>query len=121
MIGERIKELRKQKSLTQKELAEALGVDRSSIGKYETGTLPSSEVVLKMAEFFGVSVDSLYGRDGHTIEAENDAERELLVMFRKTEGIPEEKRKEITEYIGSTIDMYLKAIGANPENGGKEE
>lgn len=119
MIGERIKQLRKQKSLTQKELAEALGVDRSSIGKYETGTLPSSEIVLKAAEFFGVSVDNLYGRDGHILEAENDAERELLVMFRKTEGIPEEKRKEITEYIGSTIDMYLKAIGASSENGSK--
>lgn len=113
MIGDRIKQLRKKRGMTQKELGEALGVDRSSIGKYETGTPPSSEIILKAAEYFKVSVDYLYGRDTQKLEAENDAERELLVMFRKTDGIPDEKRREITDYIGSTIDMYLKAIGAD--------
>ena len=70
MIGDRIKQLRKKRGMTQKELGEALGVDRSSIGKYETGTPPSSEIILKAAEYFGVSVDYLYGRYSQKLEAE---------------------------------------------------
>lgn len=44
-----IKGLRKAAGMTQKELADAIGIDRSSIGKYETGTQPSSEVLMKLA------------------------------------------------------------------------
>ena len=112
MTGERIKNLRKSRGMTQQQLADALGVERSSIGKYETGSLPSAEGMLKLAEYFGVSVDYLFGRNtDEALHAENDAERRLLTMFRKTDGIPDEKREEITKYIGSTIDMYLRAIG----------
>lgn len=113
MIGERIKELRKENNLTQKQLADAIGIDRSSIGKYETGTPPSSDVLLRIAEYFGVSVDYLYGRVTRNIEAENDDERELLVMFRKTNAMTDSQRKEITDYIKSTIKMYIKATGAD--------
>lgn len=111
MIGDRIKNLRKERGLTQQQLAEVLGVERSSVGKYETGSLPSAEVMLRMAEYFSVSVDYLCEREEQgMVHAENEAERRLLVMFRKTDGISEERREEITRYIGSTIDMYLKAL-----------
>ncbi|MBQ8697019.1 MAG: helix-turn-helix transcriptional regulator [Clostridia bacterium] len=117
MTGERIKNLRRERGLTQQQLADALGVERSSVGKYETGSLPSAEVMLRMAEYFAVSVDYLCEREEQgMVHAENEAERRLLVMFRKTEGISEARRDEITRYIGSTIDMYLKAL-----EGGKDE
>ena len=112
MIGERIKNLRKGKGMTQQQLADVLGVERSSVGKYETGSLPSAEVMLRMAQFFDVSVDYLCEREeSGAVRVENEAERQLLVMFRKTDGISEKRREEITKYIGSTIDMYLKAMG----------
>jgi len=111
MTGERIKNLRKQRGLTQQQLADELGVERSSVGKYETGSLPSGEMMLKMAEYFSVSVDYLFEREGEGgIRAENEAERQLLILFRKTDGISDKRREEITRYFGSTIDMYLKAL-----------
>lgn len=116
MTGERIKALRKERGLTQQQLAEVLGVDRTSIAKYETGQLPSAEVILRLAEYFSVSVDYLCERSqGAPMQAENDAERDLLVMFRKTDGIPAQHRAEITRYIESTIDMYLKAMGVDDD------
>lgn len=117
MTGERIKGLRRERHLTQQQLADALGIERSSIGKYETGSMPSAEVMLRLAEFFGVSVDYLCEREtDDALRAENDAERQLLVMFRRTEGIPEERREEITQHIRSTIEMYLNALGVKNDD-----
>ena len=115
MTGKIIKELRTARGLTQRELAEALSVDRSSIGKYETGTMPSGDVLLKLAEYFGVSVDYLCEREQSGEIARDADERELLVMFRKTSGISPERREQIKEYISSTIDMYLKAMGESDD------
>ena len=119
MTGEIIKNLRKGRGLTQRQLADALHIDRSSVGKYETGSMPSGEMLLRLAEFFGVTVDYLCERDGEAMLAENDAERRLLTMFRRTDGLSDERREEITEYIGSTIDMYLRAIASDGESGGR--
>lgn len=60
-ISEKIKFLRKQKRITQEELAKRISVERSSVGKYETGTTPSMEILIKIAKYFGVTVDYLTG------------------------------------------------------------
>ena len=59
----RITELRKEKGLSQVALAKELGVDCSTIAKYETGDrLPDVVMLCKLASFFGVSTDYLLGR-----------------------------------------------------------
>ncbi|HCH92729.1 MAG TPA: XRE family transcriptional regulator [Clostridiales bacterium] len=59
----RIVELRKEKGLSQVGLAKELGVDCSTIAKYETGDrLPDVVMLCKLASFFGVSTDYLLGR-----------------------------------------------------------
>lgn len=59
----RIAELRKEKGLSQATLAKALGVDCSTIAKYETGDrLPDVVMLGKLADFFEVSTDYLLGR-----------------------------------------------------------
>ncbi len=63
MFGERIQQLRKEKGLTQTALAEALGVTQQAVGKWETGrSSPDPATLMRLAEYFGVSVDSLLGR-----------------------------------------------------------
>lgn len=58
----RIKELRKKKKLTQKELAKELGITQTVVGKYEHGDIsPRPDKWQKMADFFGVSIDYLKG------------------------------------------------------------
>lgn len=61
-FGKRLKELRKQRDLTQKQLAELLGTKDSIISFYETGERnPSPEIIKKLATILGVSTDYLMG------------------------------------------------------------
>ena len=56
----RIKELRKRRSITQEELAEALGLDHSTIAKYELGTRSVKiDTIRKMCDYFGCTMDYL--------------------------------------------------------------
>ncbi len=62
MYGQRIKECRQLKNLSQSELAVLLKTTQSTIGKYEREELqPNIETILKMCEQFGVSADYLLG------------------------------------------------------------
>lgn len=54
----RVKELRKEKGLTQQKLAKEVGISRSAIAMYETGECdPSSEMLKTLSIFFDVSTD----------------------------------------------------------------
>lgn len=68
-INENLKKLRVLKSLTQSDMAEILGISLSSYQKYERDkncVTPSLDVLLRIADFFGVSVDYLLGREPAT-------------------------------------------------------
>lgn len=61
-FGNRLKELRIQKGLTQKELGERVGVTKSVISFYELRErTPSPDVLIKLASVFHVSADELLG------------------------------------------------------------
>jgi transcriptional regulator with XRE-family HTH domain len=65
-IGEKITQLRKEKGLSQTELAEAISASREAISKYERGeAVPSVEVAAKIADVFEVTLDYLIGKDHH--------------------------------------------------------
>lgn len=59
MLSETIKELRKQSRLTQQELADELGVKRSTLANWECGTRPTDENLKDIAEFFGCEIEDL--------------------------------------------------------------
>ncbi len=62
--AERIRLLRTEAGLTQGELSKYLGIERSTLTKYETGERrPDMEQLCKIADFFGASVEYLIGRD----------------------------------------------------------
>jgi len=63
-FSERLKELRKSKGITQKQMAEHLCMVEQSYQMYEYGKRePNHETTIKLADFFDVSVDYLLGRD----------------------------------------------------------
>lgn len=63
MLGDRIKELRLINDMTQKDLADFLGVTPKAVSFYELNQRePSTDIILKMAQKFNVSTDYLYGR-----------------------------------------------------------
>ena len=72
---EKLQELRKQKGLTQEELAEALYVSRTAISKWESGRgYPSIDSLMAISKFFSISIDILLsGEEVLTIAQEEQA------------------------------------------------
>jgi transcriptional regulator with XRE-family HTH domain len=65
MFGERIRFLREEKELTQQQIAEAIGSTQQKISNYENETVePDCETLIKLADFFGTTVDFVLGRPG---------------------------------------------------------
>ena len=60
-FGERLRRLRKDRDITQGQLAEVIGVVPSAVGKYERipQSYPSVEALIKIADYFNVSIDYL--------------------------------------------------------------
>lgn len=73
-IGNTIKYLRKERDITQEELADILGVSYQSVSRWETGICyPDMELLPVLSDFFGVTVDKLLGVN-ETIEREKVAQ-----------------------------------------------
>ena len=62
MIGEQIKKLRVKRGMTQEKLGQLIGVTMQAVSKWERGGVPDAEIVPRIADVFGVSIDVLYGR-----------------------------------------------------------
>lgn len=63
-IGDRIKELRKEKNFSQSQLARRIGVSQKAVDYWELGTNePKASYIVKLAELFEVSADFLLGID----------------------------------------------------------
>ena len=59
-LGERIREQRKSRRMSQEKVAELVGVSRQAVAKWESGqSVPTTENLLRLAEAFGITVDSL--------------------------------------------------------------
>ncbi len=72
-FNEKIQLLRKQKEITQEELAEAIYVSRTAISKWESGRgYPSIDSLKALSEFFGVTIDELLSGEELLIIAEED-------------------------------------------------
>ena len=75
-FNEKLQELRKQKGLTQEELAERLYVSRTAISKWESGRgYPNIDSLKAVAKFFSVTVDELLSADELLTVAEADTKR----------------------------------------------
>lgn len=63
-LGKNIRILRKKAGLTQKELADKLGMTYSNIGRYENdGTMPPVNTLLELCELFSVNIDDIIHKD----------------------------------------------------------
>ena len=83
-FGENLHKLRKERNISQEQLAEELNVSRQTIGKWENGvTYPETECLIQISDFFEVSIDFLLKgtvMDSNIMEAasNNGADEETL-------------------------------------------
>ena len=77
-LNEKLQELRKQKGLTQEELAQALYVSRTAISKWELGRgYPNIDSLKAIAQFFSVSIDDLLsGEEILTLAQEENKQKQ---------------------------------------------
>lgn len=104
MFREQLKNLRKQHNITQEQLAAIVGVERSSVGKWEgkSGVIPSSEILNKLANFFDVSVDYLLGRTDVPKEAralDEQLKGVDFALYGETHDLTEEEKQDILEFV----------------------
>lgn len=81
-MGEKLRVLRTEKKLTQKQVADRIGLAISAVSSYESGTrYPSYETLIKLSRIFHVSTDYLLGlteKRSIDVTGLDDAEVELL-------------------------------------------
>lgn len=99
-FGSRLRECRKQKGLSQNELAGILNTNHSVIGKYERDDVnPSIDAVKRLAEVLGTSVAYLIGEAGDMVIDKDTVKR--------LEGIADLNPKE-KEHLFALMDAFLR-------------
>ena len=68
-IGTQIAKLRKDRNITQEDLAKKLGVSAQAVSKWENGGAPDVEMLPEIADYFDVSMDFLFGKKTENTEA----------------------------------------------------
>lgn len=84
--------LRKKRQITQEQLANYLGVSSQAVSKWENGSYPDGDLLPKIADYFDVTIDYLYGR----AKGETSLEQLIMESLRNLEG--------------DTSDNHLKRI-----------
>ena len=108
-IGMEIAALRKEKGITQDELAKHVGVTAQAVSKWENGGIPDTELIPIIADYFGVSTDRLFGR---SIEDYGDLG---TALSREIINTPESERmKKVLDYCW---DMERAIFGNMPTDG----
>lgn len=102
MEGERLSELRKDNGLTQKDLAEILGVSENSISLYERNiNTPDDELKVKIANYFNVSLDYLLGATDKQIPLNRNE-----TQFIYAENLPNNAYKEMKTFLDYLQNKY---------------
>lgn len=98
----KLKELRQKLGLSQKEFAEKLGIEYQNYNKYELGkNEPSIETMIKIADYYGISLDYLCDRKTNNTIATNLLSSEQNYIIKKVMSFDEKKLNKIIGYIDS--------------------
>ena len=85
-FGQRLKDLRNNRGISQNELSKHIGVSKSSVNMYERDERePGFETLEAIADFFNVNMDYLLGREPHISTASNS--QEIIINARISEGL----------------------------------
>jgi putative transcriptional regulator len=104
----RLKELRDEKGWSQGDLAERLGVRRTSVANYEQGvSFPPLPALEKLAKLFGVSLDGLVWGADPPEQAIHD--RTLLAIFQRMEKLSYRAKASLVDIIEAVLDREERA------------
>lgn len=106
--SEIMKELRKDRKISQTKVAKALNMTQRMYSTYETGERkPTIDTLMDIANYFNVTLDYLTGNETKRLEPLTEDERKMLKSYRELNTIFQEK---VTERIETFIEV--QSIGA---------
>ena len=109
-LKDALKQIREERGLTKRELCEKTGISERAYLTYEFGERePKIGVIQKLADFYGVSIDYILGRNAKEEQNESDAGdkvkiKEALKTLRKNAGF--QNAKEFCDKIGISFNTY---------------
>lgn len=113
MFTKRLKELRKEANLTQKQVAEHFNISQSAYAQWETGKLnPKKETIQMFADFFNVPYTYLTG-ETDSKEVENNPLESATILFRSTIkdlNLTPEQEEQLKKDINNFIKKRRKAF-----------
>lgn len=105
-IGNRIKELRKERGITQEQLAKSIGISFQAVSKWENNiALPDITLAPVLASYFGITMDELFDFRLKEIEDAVEAIADRAYPYRETD--PEKAREILTEGLRQYPDNEL--------------
>lgn len=110
-VGGFIQQLRKDKGMTQKELAEIIGMSDKTISKWESGnSLPDTSVLVSLCEALDISVNELLSCEKIPPEDySKKAEENIMTLMKENEE--NQKANVLTKIIGIVIGIALLVVG----------
>jgi transcriptional regulator with XRE-family HTH domain len=103
-FSRRLRELRTQRELRQKELAQLVGLHYNHIGRYERGeSQPTADTLKRLAKVLNVSVDYLIGGSDDVTAPPPAEDPELARKFREVQKLSERDRELVKEF----LDAFL--------------
>ncbi len=103
-MADRIQLLRKQAGLTQIELAGKIGVSKSQFIRYESkGVQPPANIINKLADVLGTSVDFLISGDKTEKAKASLKNSELIQRFKEVDSLPEEEQGVLIKIISAYV------------------
>ena len=108
-IGAFLKELRKEKNITQEELADKMGVSRRTVSRWETGTnMPDMDILIDISDFYDVDLREILDGERKDIKMDNETKETVL----KVEEVSNEEKAKIVRniHVLFIIAMVFMAI-----------
>jgi transcriptional regulator with XRE-family HTH domain len=103
-VGEKIKQVRKEKGLKQKAVALEIGLDQSNYNKIENGRRePSVEVLQKLSVIFGVTVDDLLNPDNNQPSPVTVENKTVTEKIRLIEQLEDEDKSVIYKMLDTML------------------
>ena len=113
-IGSFLKELRKEKELTQEQLAERFGVSSRSVSRWENGnTMPELGILVELAEYYEVDIKEIIDGERKS-ESMKKEEKEMLhkvADYAEAEKELVVKRRCIVTFVGTLICALCVMVG----------
>lgn len=106
-LGEKIKQLRKEKNWSQQKLGETIDIAKSVIWKYEKDeAIPSAEVIKRIAIAFGISADYLLFDQSERDNITKISDKRLLKQFEEIDSYSDKEKEYVKYFLELAINNH---------------